>query len=247
MTWTHETLVRTASGPALPTRGGPATDCTRRIDLPTFRALLGDPTWYVVTQFLVTGRWYEQGLELAFELLACADRYHQDLSAREEARARMQLYALVLDMLDRLDGSMGHVPGGLASAPTAHGVYRRISRRRGDAPTIADRMTRAGRACNPSARVDTMPLRRSAIESSEVWRALTGAIQNQELLLDQERLGDHGASAAGAHQPSQGGDQVNQQDDQVAHRDILATSPRITRRDCLTIAGPMSNSPPTGH
>ena len=26
-----------------------------------------------------------------------------DLSAREEARARMQLYALVLDMLDRLD------------------------------------------------------------------------------------------------------------------------------------------------
>ena len=103
MTWTHETLVRTASGPALPTRGGPATDCTRRIDLPTFRALLGDPTWYVVTQFLVTGRWYEQGLELAFELLACADRYHQDLSAREEARARMQLYALVLDMLDRLD------------------------------------------------------------------------------------------------------------------------------------------------
>ena len=87
----------------MPRRAGPATGCTRRIDLPTFRALLGDPTWYLVTQFLVTGRWYEQGLELAFELLACADRYHQDLSAHEEARARMQLYALVLDMLDRLD------------------------------------------------------------------------------------------------------------------------------------------------
>ena len=73
------------------------------IDLPTFRALLGDPTWYLVTQFLVTGRWYEEGLDLALQLLGCTERYHHVLSAREEARARMQLYALVLDMLDRLD------------------------------------------------------------------------------------------------------------------------------------------------
>ena len=75
------------------------------------------------------------------------------------------------------------------------------------------------------------------IRRSEVWRALTGARQNQELLLHQERLGDHGASAAGAQQPSQCDDQVNQQDDQVAHRDILATSPRITRRDISTDYG----------
>lgn len=80
-----------------------ATWCTRRIDLPTFRALLGSPTWSLVTQFLVTGRWYETGLDLAFELLACADRYQPALSAQEEADARTALYLLVLDMLDRLD------------------------------------------------------------------------------------------------------------------------------------------------
>jgi hypothetical protein len=89
--------------PTVPTSMRPVTGCTRRIDLPTFRALLGVPTWYLVTQFLVTGRWYEAGLDLAFQLLGCADRYHPVLGAREEADARMKLYALVLDMLDRLD------------------------------------------------------------------------------------------------------------------------------------------------
>ena len=76
-----------------------------------------------------------------------------------------------------------------------------------------------------------------SIRCAEVWRASTGAIQDQKLLLDQKRLGDHGASAAGAHQPSQCGDEVNQQDDQVAHRDILATIPRITRLDISTDCG----------
>jgi hypothetical protein len=46
-----------------------------------------------------------------------------------------------------------------------------------------------------------------------------------------ERLGDHRASTAGTHQPSRRGNQVNQQNEQVAHRDILPTSPKITRRD----------------
>ena len=88
---------------ALPTSVRPATGCARRIDLKTFRVLLAYPTWGLVTQFLVTGRWYEKGLDLAFELLACADQHHDALSAHEEARARMTLYDLVLDMLDRLD------------------------------------------------------------------------------------------------------------------------------------------------
>ena len=35
------------------------------------------------------------------------------------------------------------------------------------------------------------------------------------------------------HQPGQGGDQVHQQDDRVAHRNILATTPRITKLDNL--------------
>jgi hypothetical protein len=42
-------------------------------------------------------------------------------------------------------------------------------------------------------------------------------MQDQELVLDEERLGDHRASTAGTHQPSRRGDQVNEQDEQVAH------------------------------
>ena len=70
------------------------------------------------------------------------------------------------------------------------------------------RADHAGRTHEERTHTGEDPIRRS-----EVRRTLTGAIQDQELLLDQERLGDHGASTAGAHQPSQCGDQVNQQDD----------------------------------
>ena len=75
------------------------------------------------------------------------------------------------------------------------------------------------------------------IESSEVWRAFTGAIENQQLMLDQERFGHDRPQTAGTHEPSQGGNQVNQQNDQVAHRDILATTPRIRKLDISTDCG----------
>ena len=42
------------------------------------------------------------------------------------------------------------------------------------------------------------------------------------------------ASGTGAHEPSQSGDQVDEQDDRVAHRHILATSPGIAKLDTLT-------------
>ncbi len=85
----------------------------------------------------------------------------------------------------------------------------------------------------------TTRAKRSA--KSQQIEALIGSdrelLDGATVLLDQERLGDHGARTAGAHQPSQGGDQVNQQDDQVAHRDILAITPRITRLDISTDCG----------
>ena len=40
--------------------------------------------------------------------------------------------------------------------------------------------------------------------------------------------------------------QVNQHDEQVAHRDILPTSPKITSVISPRTVGPISNSPPTG-
>ena len=85
------------------------------------------------------------------------------------------------------------------------------------------------------------------IRRAEGGRPVPRAIENQQLLLHQERFGHDSPQTAGAHQPSQYGEQVNQQNDQVAHREILAASPRITRRDIsLRISGQISNSPPTG-
>ena len=69
----------------------------------TFRALLVYPTWHLVTQFLVTGRCYEAGVDLACDLLACADRHPEVLPTPEEATARIAIYHLLLHMLDRLD------------------------------------------------------------------------------------------------------------------------------------------------
>ena len=51
---------------------------------------------------------------------------------------------------------------------------------------------------------------------------------------DQQRFGDDRPQTAGAHEPRKGGDQVDEQDEQVTHRHILATSPEITKLDTLT-------------
>ena len=67
---------------------------------------------------------------------------------------------------------------------------------------------------------------------------------NQQLLLDQKRLGDDGPQTAGAHQPREGGDQVDEQDEQVAHRHILATSPTIAKLDRK---GPVRRAGETSH
>ena len=72
------------------------------------------------------------------------------------------------------------------------------------------------------------PIRRAQVRSP-----VPRAIENQQLLLDQKRFGHDRPQTAGAHQPSQGGDQVDEQDELVAHRDILATFPRITTHDNL--------------
>ena len=72
------------------------------------------------------------------------------------------------------------------------------------------------------------------IRWAEIRRSVSRAIENEQLLLDQKRFGDDRPQTAGAHEPSQGGDQVDEQDDRVAHRHILATSPRITKLDTLT-------------
>ena len=63
---------------------------------------------------------------------------------------------------------------------------------------------------------------------------MSRATESEQLLLDQERFGDDRPQTAGTHQPSRGGDQVHPQDEQVAHRNILAITPGITKPDNLT-------------
>ena len=49
-------------------------------------------------------------------------------------------------------------------------------------------------------------------------RASTGAAADNQLVLEQQRLGDDGADAAGAREPGQGDEQMYHEKKQVAHR-----------------------------
>jgi hypothetical protein len=49
-----------------------------------------------------------------------------------------------------------------------------------------------------------------------------GAIQDQELMLEQKRLGNDGTGIARSEQASQGSDEMDEKDDQIAHHRILA-------------------------
>ena len=51
---------------------------------------------------------------------------------------------------------------------------------------------------------------------------LPGAIQDQELMLEQKRLGNDGTGTARSEQASQGSDEMDEKDDQIAHHRIQA-------------------------
>jgi hypothetical protein len=50
-------------------------------------------------------------------------------------------------------------------------------------------------------------------------RAFTAAIQDQKLMPDQDRFGDHVAEPAGLSQPHHSDDQMKQKNEEVAHPD----------------------------
>jgi len=64
----------------------------------------------------------------------------------------------------------------------------------------------------------------------EPGRPLSGSIQDQELLLDENGLRDHGADAARAHKSGKGGDDMDEKNDEIAHRSIVARS--ANTRNC---------------
>jgi hypothetical protein len=51
---------------------------------------------------------------------------------------------------------------------------------------------------------------------------LAGTVESQQLVLEEERLGDNGTSAAATNEFGYRRDEMDKQDDQVAHPDIVA-------------------------
>jgi hypothetical protein len=59
--------------------------------------------------------------------------------------------------------------------------------------------------------------RDDAISAVEVGRTFPGPIEDQQLLLDEQGFGNHGTRAAGTSEPGDRRQEVEKQDDQLAH------------------------------
>jgi hypothetical protein len=71
-------------------------------------------------------------------------------------------------------------------------------------------------------------------------RSFPGAIQDQDLVLEEKRLRNYGTDPAGSEQPSQDGDEMDEKNGKIAHQRIVAGS-RILRN-----LGRNNDSPATG-
>ena len=69
---------------------------------------------------------------------------------------------------------------------------------------------------------------------------LSGAIEDQELLLDEHRLGNYRTNAAGTGDSSNGRDEMDEKDDEIPHLRMLA------KLENARNWAHFSNSPPTG-
>src|SRR6516164_9111362 len=55
-----------------------------------------------------------------------------------------------------------------------------------------------------------------------IRRSVPGAMHDQELVLEEERLRNYGTGAARSEQAGQGSDEVDEKNDQIAHHRIVA-------------------------
>ena len=86
-----------------------------------------------------------------------------------------------------------------------------------------------------------------AIERGEFRDALSGAIADQELMLEQQRLRSDPADATRAEELREGDEQVNRQDEQITHEPnviTLANLRKSTSQGLFRLE--FVNSPPTG-
>src|ERR1700674_1548893 len=70
---------------------------------------------------------------------------------------------------------------------------------------------------------------RKALERGEIRHTLSGAIADQELMLEQERLSCDPAHAARAEEFREGNEQMDRQEEQIAHELKLSRRPICTR------------------
>ncbi|HEY6290094.1 MAG TPA: hypothetical protein VI455_00830 [Terriglobia bacterium] len=101
-----------------------------------------------------------------------------------------------------------------------------------------------GRTDQPGApQEQSTPTGDEAIREAEIGSAAAGAIEDQQLMLDEERLGNYGTDAARTRQSGEGGDEMDEKDHEIAHSRIVARSEKSQN------SGQISNSPwtPPGH
>jgi hypothetical protein len=86
-----------------------------------------------------------------------------------------------------------------------------------------------------------------AIERSEIRGTLSGAIADQELMLEQQRLRSDTAGAARAEEFREGDQQVDRQEKQIAHESNVITSANLRKTVRERLIGlELTNSHPTG-
>ena len=69
---------------------------------------------------------------------------------------------------------------------------------------------------------ERQPAGKDPVRRGQIRRSLAGAIQDQELMLKQKRLGNKGTGTPRSEQTSQASDEMDEQDDQIAHHRIVA-------------------------
>ena len=85
-----------------------------------------------------------------------------------------------------------------------------------------------------------------AIDGREIGRPSTGAIIDEQLVLEQQRLGGDGAYAAGAKELREGDQQVDGKDEDFSHRRTVPSPPARARLHGACGLGHTANSPLTG-
>jgi len=71
------------------------------------------------------------------------------------------------------------------------------------------------------------PAGEDAIREAEVGSAVAAATEDRQLMFDEEGLGKYGTDAARLRQSGERGEEVDENDHEIAHFRILATKPEV--------------------